>query len=69
MPYTRVASETSLAKEAERAISAEVKLQQCYRRMVGKTENPKVKAVLHDLLLMEEMNEVLLRSLNQSLGS
>ena len=56
-----------LATEAKKAISAEIKLQSYYRRMERQATNPKVKAVLHDLLLMEEMNEVLLRSLNQSL--
>lgn len=57
----------NIIEEAQKAIAAEIKLQECYRRMVQKTSNPKVKAVLHDLLLMEEMNEVLLRSLNHSL--
>lgn len=56
-----------LNREVQRAITAESDLQTCYRRMVNQTGNPKIKAVLHDLLLMEEMNEVLLRSLNQSL--
>lgn len=53
---------------AKKAISAEVKLQSYYREMSNQATNPKVKAVIHDLLLMEEMNEVLLRSLKQSLG-
>jgi hypothetical protein len=35
--------------------------------MADQATNPKVKAVIKDLLLMEEMNEVLLRSLNQNL--
>jgi hypothetical protein len=56
-------------KKAQEAIMAEVTLQDCYRRMSQDTANPKVKAVLHDLLLMEEMNEVLLRSLNGSLDA
>lgn len=56
-----------LKYEIKRAITAEADLQDCYRRLVTRTGNPKVKAVLHDLLLMEEMNEVLLRSLSQSL--
>ena len=56
-----------LLSEAKKAIAAEVKLQDCYRRMSREAGNPKVKAVIHDLLLMEEMNEVLLRSLHQSL--
>lgn len=58
----------SLAKETKKAIVTELKLQDCYRDMSAKAKNPRVKAVLHDLLLMEEMNEVLLRSLNHSLG-
>ncbi len=58
-----------LATEAKKAIFAEIKLQECYRKMSAEAGNPKVKAVIHDLLLMEEMNEVLLRSLNQSLGA
>ena len=58
----------SLIKEARKAISAELQLQESYRKMAGQTQNPKVKAVLHDLLLMEEMNEILLRSLNQHIG-
>jgi len=57
----------NLATEAKKAISAELELQQSYRTMSAKASNPKVKAVLQDLLLMEELNEVLLRSLNQSL--
>jgi rubrerythrin len=56
-----------LAKKAQRAIAAELKLQQYYRQMADQATNPKVKAVIKDLLLMEEMNEVLLRSLNQNL--
>lgn len=56
-----------LMLEAKKAISAEIKLQGYYRRMERQATNPKVKAVLHDLLLMEEMNEVLLRSLNENL--
>lgn len=56
-----------LAEQAKKAISAEIKLQSYYRSMEKQASSPKVKAVLHDLLLMEEMNEVLLRSLNQNL--
>ena len=58
-----------LSKQAKKAITAELKLQDCYREMAAEAENLKVKAVIHDLLLMEEMNEVLLRSLNQNLGA
>lgn len=53
-----------LAVEARKAITAEHLLQNCYRRMSTQVADPKVKAVLHDLLLMEEMNEVLLRSIH-----
>ena len=56
-----------IIEQANQAISAEIELQDCYRRMESQVTNPKVKAVLHDLLLMEEMNEVLLRSLNRKL--
>ncbi|MDD2807628.1 MAG: hypothetical protein PHW95_03875 [Patescibacteria group bacterium] len=56
-----------LLNEAQRALTVEIKLQDCYRKMSQRADNPKVKAVLHDLLLMEEMNEVLLRSLHQRL--
>ena len=58
----------TLTQQAKKAIAAEVELQECYRKMSTESRNPKVKAVLKDLLLMEEMNEVLLRSLNQNLG-
>jgi len=58
----------NLKKEAKKAIVAEAKLQDCYRKMSTRSDNPKVKAVIHDMLLMEEMNEVLLRSLNQNLN-
>ncbi|OGY43032.1 MAG: hypothetical protein A2729_05725 [Candidatus Buchananbacteria bacterium RIFCSPHIGHO2_01_FULL_39_14] len=54
-----------MLNEAQKAISAEAQLQHCYRKMQAMAINPKVKAVIHDLLLMEEMNEVLLRSLQK----
>lgn len=56
-----------LKYEIKRAITAEADLQSCYRRLMTHTGSPKVKAVIHDLLLMGEMNEVLLRSISQSL--
>ncbi|NUM25780.1 MAG: hypothetical protein HUU49_04160 [Candidatus Buchananbacteria bacterium] len=56
-----------IIESARQAISAELELQDCYRRMKNQATNPKVRAILHDLLLMEEMNEVLLRSLNKNL--
>lgn len=59
----------TIAAEAQKAISAERLLQDCYRRMSSEASDPKVKAVLHDLLLMEEMNEILLRSINQRVGA
>lgn len=58
-----------LQTEAQKAIKAEVKLQDCYRRMSANADTPKMKAVIHDLLLMEEMNEVLLRSLNDTISA
>ena len=57
-----------LVRETSRAITAERYLQDCYRRLKYRVNNPKINAVLHDLLLMEEMNEVLLRSLSKRLG-
>jgi rubrerythrin len=54
--------------EVSRALEAEIELQACYRQMVKEAPTPKVRALLHDLLLMEEMNEVLLRSLSRSLA-
>ncbi|MFA5021796.1 MAG: hypothetical protein WC508_01835 [Patescibacteria group bacterium] len=56
-----------LSLHAQEALAAELKLQDCYRKMVTKAKDPKVKAVIHDLLLMEELNEVLLRSIKQNL--
>ena len=61
--------DSTLTTEVKRAISAEIKLQECYRNMAGNSASPKIQALLHDLLLMEEMNEVLLRLLDQSLQS
>ena len=58
----------NIKTEAQRAIKAEVQLQDCYRRMSANADSPKVRAVIHDLLLMEEMNEVLLRSLDNTLS-
>ncbi len=57
----------TIVTEANKAIVAELALQDYYRRMARAVTNPKVKAVLHDLLLMEEMNEVLLRSISRSM--
>lgn len=57
-----------LAQEARQAIVADLELQDCFRRMQRQSNNPRVRAILHDLLLMEEMNEVLLRSLTTGLA-
>lgn len=46
------------------AIEAEAKLLQCYQKMVRRTRDPKVKSVLRDMMLTEEMNEILLKTLN-----
>ena len=58
----------SMVKEAKRAIAAQQYLQDCYRRMQHQAPNAKLGAVLHDLVLTEELNEVLLRSLAQNLS-
>jgi hypothetical protein len=58
-----------IKKQAQKALETGIKLQDYYRKIASESDNPKVKAVVHDMLLMEEMNEVLLRSLNQTLGS
>lgn len=56
-----------VAAEAQKALSAGKALQVCFRKMQTYTANPKIKAVLQDLLLMEEMNEFLLRSLRSEM--
>lgn len=50
------------------AVQVERDLVSCYTRILKKTDNPQVKAIIRDLILMEEMNEVLLRSLSYHLG-
>ncbi|MAF25474.1 hypothetical protein CL634_07880 [bacterium] len=50
------------------AIRLERRLEDCYREMMSDAKDEKTKAVLHDMLVMEEMNELLLRSLSQHLG-
>jgi len=53
-----------IAQEAQRAIAAGRYLQDCYRKMQPQATDKRTQAVIHDLLLMEELNEVLLRSLS-----
>lgn len=55
-------------KATKQAILAEERLLRCYQRMVRETQDPKVRSVLRDMMLMEEMNEVLLKALNQDAG-
>ena len=57
-----------LVQEIDQAIEAEKSLINCYQKMLKISPNSKVKSVIHDLIIMEEMNEVLLRSLNQHLA-
>lgn len=54
---------SAIAQEAKKAIAAERYLQNCYRRMQRDDNNSRINNILHDLLVMEEMNEVLLRAL------
>ena len=61
--------EDKLSQQARRAIAAEQYLQNVFRQMQHRTSNTRVSAVIHDLLLMEEMNEVLLKSISQGLDS
>ena len=60
--------ENNLIQKTKTAINQEKKLVECFEDMLVQSENPRAKAIIHDLILMEEMNEVLLRSLNQHLG-
>jgi len=55
---------TEITKAKRRAIMAEEKLIQCYRQMANQSDDPKVRSVLRDIMLMEEMNEILLKTLN-----
>ncbi|MBI4133616.1 hypothetical protein HY478_03305 [Candidatus Uhrbacteria bacterium] len=49
--------------ELEQAIQAGHSVQESYVRLLDAIESPDLRNVVRDLLLMEEMNEVLLRSL------
>ena len=49
--------------ELEQAIRAGHSVQESYGRLIEAIEAPELRNVVRDLLLMEEMNEVLLRSL------
>lgn len=55
-----------IVKQTKDAIAYEKELVECFHKMLDASPNPKTKAIIHDLILMEEMNEVLLRSLSQS---
>ena len=57
-----------VAHATKQAILAEERLISCYRRIFTQTKDPNVKSVLRDMMLMEEMNEVLLKTLNQDAG-
>jgi len=59
---------TQILKATKQALQAEERLLKCYKRMVNQTSDPKVRSVLRDMMLMEEMNEVLLKTLNQDAG-
>ena len=49
--------------EIEQAIQAGHFVQESYSRLLDAIEAPELRNVVRDLLLMEEMNEVLLRNL------
>ncbi|MBU1164803.1 hypothetical protein KKA15_04560 [Patescibacteria group bacterium] len=53
-----------VTKAKRRAIVAEEKLIRCYRQMAHQSPDPKVRSVLRDMMLMEEMNEILLKTLH-----
>lgn len=52
-----------LKKKVEEAITTERNLQSYYQEMMRMTPDPEHRSVLRDLLLHNEMNEVLLRSM------
>jgi len=52
-------------KSAHRALKIQRNLGREYETLLEHTENPRLKSILHDLLVTEEMNEVLLRNLTQ----
>lgn len=49
--------------ELEQAIQAGHSMQESYTRLLDVIESPELRNVVRDLLLMEEMNEALLRNL------
>lgn len=54
----------------KRAVRAGREVQKCYQWMFQQAKHPRAKAVCRDLLLMEEMNELLLKRLkNKVLNS
>ncbi|PIS05237.1 MAG: hypothetical protein COT81_02125 [Candidatus Buchananbacteria bacterium CG10_big_fil_rev_8_21_14_0_10_42_9] len=54
-------------RQTDRAIKAEEDLISCYAEMAKKAKDPKVKSVIRDMMLMEEMNEVLLKAISQDI--
>lgn len=56
-----------LVLETSRAIQVERDLVSCLQRLLRRAVNPRMRKVIHDLIVMEEMNEMLLRSLTASL--
>ena len=56
-----------LVLETSRAIQVERDLVDCLRRLMRRSAHPRARKVIHDLIVMEEMNEMLLRSLTASL--
>ena len=57
-----------LIEKTKTAIQHEKKLVECFEEMLSESKNPRAKVIIHDLILMEEMNEVLLRSLNEHMN-
>ena len=58
----------ALLKQTKKAIEHEKELVDCFHKMMKDSPNPRTKAIIHDLILMEEMNEVLLRSITHQVG-
>ena len=52
-----------LGQKAQRAIRAEKELQQQYNEMLDLANDDEHQSILRDLILHNEMNEVLLRSM------
>ncbi len=49
--------------ELEQAIQAGRMIQDSYGRLLESVDSPELRTLVRDLILMEEMNEVLLKSL------